>query len=32
MNKIWTKGQLVTACIRNSGFSDKSKVGAFNKS
>jgi hypothetical protein len=26
------KSQLTTACIRNSGFSGKSKVSAFNKS
>lgn len=29
MNK---KNELPTTCIRNSGFSDKSKVSAFNKS
>jgi hypothetical protein len=32
LNTTEKEGQLLTACIRNSGFSAKSKVSAFNKS
>ena len=32
LNKTEKEGQLLTACMKNSGFSGKSKVSAFNKS
>lgn len=32
LNKTEKEGQLLTACMKNSGFSAKSKVSAFNKS